>query len=51
MLTPRQADAEDLSRAPDPAPPLGSWPRLYGAVIAWQIVLVIALLAFQRAYS
>ena len=52
MLTPAEADAEDARRGPGPTPPpTGSWSRMYALVIAWQVALVLALLAFQRAYS
>ena len=51
MLTPAEADAEDAhAPLPNPPPP-GSWPRMYAVVLVWQVVLVLALLAFQRAYS
>ena len=52
MLTPAEADAEDarLGTPPTP-PPTGSWPRMYAVVLIWQVVLVLALLAFQRAYA
>ena len=53
MLTPAEADAEDarLGTTAHPPPPTGTWPRMYAVVIVWQVVLVLALLAFQRAYS
>ena len=37
---------------PDERPPiLGTWPRFYALVLGWQLVLMLALLAFERAYA
>ena len=35
----------------EPPPILGSWPRLYAAVIGWLIVLIIAFYLFARGFA
>jgi len=51
MLTPQQADAEDLKNGPEPTPPLGSWKAMYVAVMVIQVILVLLFVWFQNVYS
>ena len=32
-------------------PVLGTWPRFYAVVLLWQVVLMLALYAFERTYA
>jgi len=40
------ADQDD-----EPAPPFGSWRRLYALVIAWLAALIALFYAFTKAFS
>ena len=35
----------------EPPPFFGSWPRIYGAVIAWLALLILLFFLFTKAFS
>ena len=51
MLTEAEADEADRRAGPAPAPPLGSWPRMYALVMLWALVLISLFALFQSAYD
>ena len=45
-------DNEEVRQVIDEPPPfLGSWPRVYLAVILWLIVIIATFYAFTRAWT
>jgi hypothetical protein len=45
-------DNEEVRQVIDEPPPfLGSWPRVYLAVIVWLILIIAAFYAFTRAWT
>ena len=42
----------DRGREPDEPPPLlGTWPRLYAAVLGWLAFLILAFYCFARYFA
>jgi hypothetical protein len=45
-------DNEEVRRVIDEPPPfLGTWPRVYAAVIVWLIVIIAVFYVFTRAWT
>ncbi len=53
MVEPSVAPVKDAGRdrREDPPPLLGTWRRLYFAVIAWLAILILAFYLFARRFE